>query len=474
MSEQQSQNPAGKKQGNFTVAELKAGSVVLLLVGFFAAGVAVLLWLTKSDYTELYTGIDYRDAAMVTGELQKANISYHFEPSSGTLMVRSEQYSIAKNLLAEKGLLNGFTSADIVTNSQLHANNAGSLLPHQALELELAKSIAGIDNVQSARVHLALANTSGNDTGQASRASVIVRLYSGRRLSETQISAISHLVAASVTNLSLDRITIIDQSGQMLKSAGTSHVTSLSSVQFRYLRSLEQSYIDRIEDVLTPVLGPNSFRAQVVADVEFKGPNQGAVENSPTAHVTSDGGAIRRLAATVLIDNKVIQGSDGNTIRVTRSDEEMQRVTELVKHAIGFNSQRGDSVTVINEPFNMISSQQAPMTVSVWEQIQYKNSLWYLAVGCIALIVIGLTMRLVRSGSTAVQVVPQSSPAALATGMQHENVDTAGQHDGTKVTEEASDPKRTFEQQLLRARQLVREDPKIVAQLVRSWMKEND
>jgi len=474
MSEQQSQNPAGKKQGNFAVAGHKPGSVVLVFVGCFAAGVAVLLWLTKSDYTELYTGIDYSDAAMVTGELQKANISYHFEPSSGTLMVRSEQYSIANNLLAQKGLLNGFTSAGIVTNSQPHANNVGTLLPHQALELELAKSIAGIDNVQSARVHLALANTSGNETGQASRASVMVRLYSGRRLSETQISSISHLVAASVANLSLDRITIIDQSGQMLKSAGTSHVASLSSVQFRYLRTLEQSYIDRIEDVLTPVLGPDSLRAQVVVDIEFKGSNQGAVESSPAVNITTDGRAIRRLAATVLVDNKIIQNSDGNAIRVPRSGEEMQRVTDLVKHAIGFNSQRGDSVTVINEPFNMISNQQAPMTDSVWEQIHHKNSLWYLVVGCIALILIGFTVRLVRSGSTAVQVIPQSSPAVLATGMQHENVDTADQHDGAEVTEEAGDPKRAFEQQLLRARQIVREDPKIVAQLVRSWMKEHD
>ena len=105
MNEQQPQNPLGKKQGYFTVAGHQPGLMVLLLAGLFIAGIAVLLLLIPPDYSELYSGIDNTDAAMVTGELQKANISYHFEPSSGTLMVRSEQYSIAKNLLADKGLL---------------------------------------------------------------------------------------------------------------------------------------------------------------------------------------------------------------------------------------------------------------------------------------------------------------------------------------------------------------------------------
>ena len=473
MNEQQPQNPLGKKQGYFTVPGYQPGLMVLLLAGLFVAGIAVLLLFTPPDYSELYSGIDNTDAAMVTSELQKANISYHFEPSSGTLMVRSEQYSIAKNLLAEKGLLKGFTSAGVGTNNQHHANNVGTVLPHQALELELAKSIASIDNVQSARVHLALPATAGNDNGQASRASVMVRLNPGRRLSETQISSISHLVAASVANLSLDRITIIDQSGQMLKSSGASHAASLSSVQFSYLRSLEQSYIDRIEDVLTPVLGANSLRTQVVVDVEFRASNPSAVENQQAINNATDSRTIRRLAANVVIDNKVIQNSDGNTIRVPRSDEEMQRVTDLVKHAIGFNSQRGDSVTVINEPFNMINRQQGPATVSVWEQIQHRKSLWYLAIGCFAIVMLGLTMRLVRIGSAGTQVVPLSSPAALTKGMHYEDENSDSQHAGKNVTEEEGAPKGSFEQQLLRARQLVQEDPKIVAQLVRSWMKEN-
>ena len=474
MSEQQPQNPVENKQRRFSVARYQLGLLVLLFAGFFVAGVAILWWFTPPDYRVLYTGIDNSDAAMVTGELQKANISYHFEPSSGTLMVRSEQYSFATDLLAERGLLNGFTSAGIVKNNQHYANNVGTVLPHQVLELELAKSVASIDNVQSARVHLALTDIGGNDRGQASRASVMVRLNPGRRLSETQISSISHLVAASVANLSIDRITIIDQSGQMLKPSGTSNVASLTSVQFGYLRSLEQSYIDRIEDVLTPVLGLNSLRAQVVADVEFKTLSSATIENPQTVHNATDSRTIRRLAATVLIDNKVIQNSDGNAIRVPRSGEEMQRVTDLVKQAIGFNSQRGDSVTVINEPYNMINRYQGPATVSVWEQIQRSKPLWYLAVGCIALVMLGLTMRLVRVGSAGTQVAPLSSPAALAKGMRYEDKNSDSQHAVTTVTEEEAAPRGSFEQQLLRARQLVREDPKIVAQLVRSWMKEND
>lgn len=473
MNEQQ-QNTVANKSG-VSKGGYKPGSVVLMLAGLYVTGFVVIIWLTMPEYVELYYGIDATEAALVTDELQNARISYHFEPSSGTLMVQSKQYDIAKNLLEEKGLLNRSSFVDDlayggVSRIQRSTSN-GQTFHQQALESELAKSIASIDNVQSARVHLALSPTNDKDINQSSRASVIVRLYPGRRLSETQISSISHLVAASTANLSLDRITIIDQSGQLLKPTDTSNVTSLSTVQFGYLRRLEQSYIDRIEDILTPVLGLHSLRTQVVADVDFQTIAPESMENAQVSLTTVKSGTIRRLAVTVIVDNKPVEDDDGNVIRISRDNEEMQRIAELIKQAIGFKAERGDTVTVLNEPLNVLSNRHIPVTVSVWEHIQHKNSLWYLVLGCIALIIIGLTMRILRAGTKGGVASPST---ALATGIQFGNDASADGHADMNTAQESIKQELTFEQQLLKARQLAREEPKIVVQLVRSWMKEND
>jgi flagellar M-ring protein FliF len=458
-------------------AVFRPGLIVLLLGGIYVAGFVILLWLTMPDYVELYNGIDANKATAVTSELQSAGISYHFEPSSGTLMVQAGQLELARSILTEKGLLDRFDLSGGQHNPEFIADYSQApgrhALPHQILEAELAKSIASIDNVQSARVHLALPGVAGNDQNQTSRASVVVRLYPGRRLSESQVTSIAHLVAASIANLSADRITIIDQTGQLLKPAGTSNGTSLSTGQFGYLRSLEQSYINRIEEILTPVLGMNALRIQVVADVDFKAFNMDTVENPPPIAHTVEKGTVRRLTATVIVDNQFVDDGDGKVTKVPRSNEELQRTTELIKQAIGFNGQRGDTVTVINEPFSRMANQYDSPTVSIWERLQHRNSVWYLAIGCLLLVIVGITVRTLRIGTRVSQVLPVPSAAALAPDVQFSNEDHSAQHNSSGTSGGAGDQKKSLEQQLLKARQLVRDDPKTVAQLVRTWMKEN-
>lgn len=465
MSEQHQQDSVESKSRYFATVGHKPGLIVLWLGGIYLIGFVVLWLLTKSDYTELYTGIDANKAAIVTSELQNANISYHFDSPSGTLMVRSEQYHLARNVLVEKGLLQGIDTQTQRPNS--------SALPYQTLEAELAESIASIDNVQSARVHLALSSM-GNDPKDVSRASVMVRLFAGRRLSETQISSISHLVAASSPNLSLDRITIIDQSGQLLRSSGKPSVNSLTSSQFGFLRSLEQSYIDRIEDILVPVLGLNAVRTQVIADVDFKMPDSQSLENTQPTNGKLENSTLRRLTATVIVDNRYINGEEGKARWVARSAEEMQRITDLVKHAIGFNDQRGDTVSVLNEPFNRMTDQSMSISIPVWEQIRRGNSLWYLAIGFVSFIIIILIFRSLQAGTRVSQVFPVPSAAIVTSEGQTLKEGLSSQMGGNGTEDTVSGQEESFEQKLLKARQMVREDPRTVAQLVKSWMKEND
>jgi len=139
-----------------------------------------------------------------------------------------------------------------------------------ALEGELARTIASMGNVQDARVHLALPKQSVfvRDR-QKSTASVMINLYSGRTLDEGQVAAVVHLVAASVPHLEASEVTVVDQQGHLLTSGDSSNDMGMSDSQFKYTRRLEESYMKRIEDLLSPLVGQGGVRAQVVADLDF-------------------------------------------------------------------------------------------------------------------------------------------------------------------------------------------------------------
>ena len=139
-----------------------------------------------------------------------------------------------------------------------------------ALEAELARTIAHMGAVRDARVHLALPRQSSfiRDRKSAS-ASVMVDLYRGQELSSDQVASVVNLVASSVPDLLAADITVIDQQGRLL-SAGDERWNDLStSNQFKLAERQERIYKRRIEDLLTPIMGPGRVRAEVVVDMDF-------------------------------------------------------------------------------------------------------------------------------------------------------------------------------------------------------------
>ena len=100
-------------------------------------------------------------------------------------------------------------------------------------------------------------------------ASVVVNLYAGRNLERGQIAAITHMVASSVPSMNSSDVTVVDQRGNLLSQPERDSNIALSDSQLEYTQKLEQLYIRRIEDILTPIVGLQGVRAQVVADVDF-------------------------------------------------------------------------------------------------------------------------------------------------------------------------------------------------------------
>src|SRR5574337_328680 len=124
-------------------------------------------------------------------------------------------------------------------------------------------------NRSSARAHLALPKPSAfiRDNDQPS-ASVLVTLYQGRKLSPSQVAAIVHLVAASIPNLDPSRVSVVDQQGQLL-TGDVDPETALDNQHMQMAARVENSYAQRVEHILAPLVGADHVRAQVHVDMDF-------------------------------------------------------------------------------------------------------------------------------------------------------------------------------------------------------------
>lgn len=259
-----------------SVLRIPAVRQVMLLVGVaasVAAGFAVVLWSQTPDYAQLYGNLEGRDAAEVAEALRAADIRYELNTDTGSVSVPAAKLHDARLELASQGLPQGASSGMEVMNGQSSfgvSQFMESARYQHALETELARTITHLGGVRDARVHLAVPKQSAfiRDQHKAS-ASVLLQLNRGRELEPEQASAIVHLVASSVQNLSASNVTLIDQNGRLLSSADERWSDMQTINQFKHAQRLEVIYKRRIEELLTPLVGHGRVRAQVVADLDF-------------------------------------------------------------------------------------------------------------------------------------------------------------------------------------------------------------
>jgi len=249
---------------------------ILLLVGLaaaVAAGVALVLWSQGSNYTPLYSGLSERDIGEITAQLDGSGVKYKLDPANGGLLVPSDKKYEVRMQLASSGLPRGTGfGIDEMPNRSTFGQTPfmENALYVRAVETELARTIGAMQPVENARVHLALPPQSVFlRQKREPSASVMLKLYSGRRLDEGQVQAVVHLVASSVPELLPSRVTVVDQAGTLLTGAATDDTASLTSSQFDYRKQLEQEYSRRIEGLLSSIVGADRVRASVSAELDF-------------------------------------------------------------------------------------------------------------------------------------------------------------------------------------------------------------
>ncbi len=273
MATAKTENMSSSMRGFGSLPVLRQLGLMLGLAASVALGVGVVLWSQTPNYRVLYSGLASQDAAQIADALQKDGIEYKVDEATGAVMIGADQVHAARLKLASQGLPKGTTQGFELLNEQPTFGSSQfmeSARYQHALEGELGRTISTLGNVQNARVHLAIPKQSVfvRNREQPS-ASILVSLFPGRELSEGQVSSVVHLVASSVPNMSAERVTVIDQKGRLLTIPESSRGMQLTTNQFEYRRRLEDYYIKRIEDIISPMAGAGGVRAQVVAELDF-------------------------------------------------------------------------------------------------------------------------------------------------------------------------------------------------------------
>ena len=525
-----------------SVLELPGLRQLFLLVGLagaIAAGLWLVFWSQGQNYATLYSQLSERETAQVVDALQAAGIPNKLDGPSGTVRVPEPQLREARMRLAAQGLPQsdalgvemiqkdtGFGTSQFMETARYQL----------AIETELARTIAKVQGVQGARVHLALPHQSAFVREQRhATASVMLQLYAGRRLEPGQVAAITHLVASSVPDLENKDITVVDQNGTLLSSPDGNDALSLSAKQLEYTHSVEDGYMHRIEQLLTPLVGAGRVRAGVTADIDYTVTEQssenydpqkqvvrseqtaseqrmagdvamgipGALSNQPpqttpappaakqqsaaqppqpvatnnratrnfeidrtVSHVMQPTGTIKRLSVAVILDNKQVAGADGKPTAQPLTEQEIERYTNLVKEAVGFDEKRGDKVEVINASFSTAAAAGEPLAPEPWYANPAFKQLGRQGVAVLAVLVLALVV--LRPIMKTLLAPPRAALARLESG-------AAGDLARDKVTltgggAGGNPALPNYEQHVAAARSVITQDPKRAAQVVKEWV----
>ena len=261
---------------------LRWGGIAALTV---VAVVAAALFARQPDYRVLFSNLGDKDAGAIVAQLSQMNVPYRYTEGGGAILIPADKVHDVRLKLATQGLPKGSVAGfEVMDNSKFGITQFQERVNYQrALEGELTRSIQGLSAVQDARVHLALPNQNGFFREQQKpSASVIVSLHPGRMLDRTQIAGIVHLVASSVPELSPSSVSVLDDTGKLLSQSPDGKESPVDIQQLMYQQQLEKQYVQRILDILEPVVGKGNVKAQVTADIDFSQSESTSEMHMPT------------------------------------------------------------------------------------------------------------------------------------------------------------------------------------------------
>ncbi|ASJ71773.1 flagellar basal-body MS-ring/collar protein FliF [Granulosicoccus antarcticus] len=246
---------------------------LLVVATALTLGIGLIIWTMKPVFVPVGGQGGREDALQIIEHLTASQVEYKLDASTGLVLVPQDQAAQVQMSLAASGLNSGDRSQGLELLQEepsLGTSHFTESARYQhALETELSRTISSMRNVDSARVHLAIPKQSVfiRDRADAS-ASIMIKAKPGRSIEDEQVHAVINLVASSIPYLESGQVTVVDQWGRLL-STGDDSTDGATRDQYQYARKLEKLYSERIESLLTPIVGAGRIRAIVTADVDF-------------------------------------------------------------------------------------------------------------------------------------------------------------------------------------------------------------
>jgi flagellar M-ring protein FliF len=261
-------------RGWLAVGGAAAVAVVFLVLVFHMA--------SAPSYSTMLTGLDPAQTGKITSTLDSKGIGYQIQNNGTALAVQSGQTGQARIALASAGLLGTSSQPgmELLNNQQLGASNFQQQITYQrALEGQLAQTIEQIQDVSGAQVQLVLPNTQDqlfSDTQQQATAAVL--LSDGGSLDPNSVRGIAQLVANSVPNLPVSKVTITDQTGQLLwpsgdTGGGDTSLIAKQAAQARY----DSQMAAQVNAMLVQQLGAGKASVAINADLNTNQTTQDSV-----------------------------------------------------------------------------------------------------------------------------------------------------------------------------------------------------
>jgi flagellar M-ring protein FliF len=403
--------------------------IMILATALAVVGGLVFLsrWRTESDFRPIYTSLSPEDAGAVVQKLKESGTEFRLSENGTSVLAPSNRVAELRLEMASAGLPKtgriGFELFDKnnlgVTEFTEHVNYA------RALEGELERSITSLSEIEQARVHLTFPKDSVFlESKAAGKASVVLRLRPGAKLSGQNVNAIVNLVASAVEGLAPEAVTLVDSRGSLLnraRRAAEGDGVQPSEATLDYRQKIESDLLAKINATLDPLLGNDKFRAGVSVECDFSSgeqseetldPNKSVMQTSqkteentgnstvagtpgtaanlprPPAkaasgtngvsrrteniayqtsrlvrHVRLPQGTVKRVSISVLLDHELKwEGAGAKQRRVLTppSAERLKTIRELVTGIAGLNTERGDQLVVETLPFEATLSADPP------------------------------------------------------------------------------------------------------------------
>ncbi len=262
-----------------TVSYLKLplGQKILFPILIAASVIGIIYvskWANRADYTVLYSDLSAADSAAVVEKLKSEKIAYEVRGDGSTIAISPPEVvpEVRMTLAADGIPKTGALGYEIFDSNNIGVTQFVEKLKFlRALQGELERTIGSLDVVMSARVHI----TQPEKTVFAKQAaqptaSVMLKLRPGGELEKKQVKGIANLVAGSVEGLKPEGVTIVDVFGNLLSvNDKDEDALGIEATRLQYQRDVEKSYVQRIESMLSKVLGAGKGIARVTADMDF-------------------------------------------------------------------------------------------------------------------------------------------------------------------------------------------------------------